>query len=159
VRACGENDSVLYKKGGSQLATIPGYYSSPYFPPGAWVRDTVDLISYAGKSDVSIAFGNIGYGGQILYIDEFLVDELNSHVSVETINSSDVNVFPNPARDHVFVRINHNIKGEYYLTDIFGNTVKSGPIDRNNIAINISGLACGFYFMHVGGGEFKVEKY
>lgn len=67
---CGENFTLLYKRGGNDLATVPGNNGN-YFVPESdeWRTDTVLLDAFAGNPEVVIAFRNIGYYGNVLYID------------------------------------------------------------------------------------------
>lgn len=81
VKNCGGTESLLYKKGGAQLQTYGTYFgSNPWFPQtqATWVRDTVDLLAFAGQGNVIITFYDKGYHGQVLYLDNFQVEEQNS---------------------------------------------------------------------------------
>jgi photosystem II stability/assembly factor-like uncharacterized protein len=67
---CGRTWKTVYSKSGNVLATSPA--SAIYYrftpSPSKWRKDTVDLSAYAG-ADVLIAFENVGYFGQALFLD------------------------------------------------------------------------------------------
>lgn len=67
---CGRTWKTVYSKTGNVLATSPA--SAIYYrftpSPSKWRKDTVDLSAYAG-ADVLIAFENVGYFGQALFLD------------------------------------------------------------------------------------------
>lgn len=67
---CGRTWKTVYSKSGSTLGTSPAAAIYYRFTPSAskWRKDTVDLTPYAGN-DVLIAFENVGYYGQALFVD------------------------------------------------------------------------------------------
>lgn len=68
---CGVTWTQAYSKGGPTLATTTTTYSTAIFVPTSaqWRTDTVYLNTYAGQSNVMVAFQNRGRYGQALYID------------------------------------------------------------------------------------------
>ena len=65
---CGANFTQVYLKGGSDLATAPDNTNS-YVPSSSeWRTDSIDLSSFAGNSQVIVAFRNIGHYGNNLYL-------------------------------------------------------------------------------------------
>ena len=68
---CGLTWTEAYSKGGTTLSTTGTGYSSAIFVPTAsqWRTDTVYLSTYAGQSNVMVAFQNRGHYGQALYVD------------------------------------------------------------------------------------------
>jgi PKD repeat protein len=67
---CGHTWNPVYSKSGSVLGTSPASAIYYRFTPGSsqWRKDTIDLSPYAGN-DVLIAFENIGYYGQPIFVD------------------------------------------------------------------------------------------
>ena len=65
---CGATFNEIYRKGGTQLATVSTQGS--YTQPGNsdWRADTINLSSYSGQSAI-FAFRNIGHYGNMLFID------------------------------------------------------------------------------------------
>ncbi|MGJ8661474.1 MAG: PKD domain-containing protein, partial [Bacteroidota bacterium] len=70
---CGGSFTNLYSKSGAVLATAAA--SSAMFTPTAsqWRKDTVDLTSFIGQSNVIIAFRNIAGYGNRLFVDNINV--------------------------------------------------------------------------------------
>ncbi|HFA47694.1 MAG TPA: HYR domain-containing protein [Bacteroidetes bacterium] len=66
-------NQALYKRGGTDLATAPAVQT--LFTPTAaqWRTDGIDLSSYDGMSDVTIAFLNISNWGNRLFLDNIRV--------------------------------------------------------------------------------------
>jgi len=60
-------------------------------------------------------------------------------------------VYPNPAEDRLTVTIN----GEYRITNLFGQTLLSGPDSRD---IDVSNLSAGIYFLSIDGVTRKFVK-
>lgn len=67
---CGKTWTPVYAKSGSALGTSPASAIYYRFTPSAsqWRKETIDLAPYAGN-DVLIAFENVGYYGQPIFID------------------------------------------------------------------------------------------
>ncbi len=73
--------STVYRKGESSipsLATRPGQ-SASYTPgaPSEWRHETIDLSNVAGMSNVVVGFRAIARFGNNLYIDNFIVSDVN----------------------------------------------------------------------------------
>ena len=67
---CSQNfNQLVYKKGGVQLSTAPA--TTQLFVPLAsqWRTETIDLSSYDGMADVTLALINLSGWGNRLYID------------------------------------------------------------------------------------------
>lgn len=83
VEICGGTPQTVYRKGGTSLMTVPDIFQfQPYTPFGPnyndyWRKDSVDFSQFAGQDNVVITFHNKGNGGQMLYIDEVHVDDVN----------------------------------------------------------------------------------
>ena len=160
VKPCGNNETVVYTKSGSQLANIPGYFSSngwtPYFP-SHWVQDSVDLSPFAGQA-VTISFGDIGYGGQILYIDEFRVRETYVTGINEITSSNSLVIFPNPVNNTLQIRSDTEFHSQLKIYDITGRMLLSQDVSGRNASINFSDFSPGLYFIEVNGLVKKFEK-
>jgi PKD repeat protein len=72
---CGKTWNPIYSKSGSVLGTAPAAATYYRFTPGSsqWRKDTIDLTPYRGN-DVLIAFENVGYYGQALFIDNVNIE-------------------------------------------------------------------------------------
>ena len=161
VRACGGTDTVLYKRGGAQLATRTGFeVFGPWLPtqPGDWVRDSIDLSAFAGEPAVIISFLDKGMWGQVIFIDEFLVKE-NGPAGLHGAGAAaGISIFPNPARDKVHVQSAGEQLGRILLSDISGRIISDQLHQCSSAVIDVSALAKGIYFLRVGGSVHRVEK-
>jgi len=62
-------NTIVYQKGGTELATVPESPSA-FFPfADQWRRDTIDLSAYDGEQNVTIAFINKSDYGNRLFLD------------------------------------------------------------------------------------------
>jgi hypothetical protein len=103
---CGATFTSLYKKGGEDLATAND--DQNYFIPEGdeWRTDSVSLSGFIGNPEVVIAFRDIGYYGNVLYVDNInLTSSIFSAVGDITRNLS-VNILPNPNDGRFFMEAN-----------------------------------------------------
>ncbi len=72
---CGKTWNPIWNKSGTALATSPSAAIYYRWTPSAskWRKETIDLSPYKG-ADALIAFENVGYYGQALFIDNVNID-------------------------------------------------------------------------------------
>ncbi len=138
---CGITKSLLYKKGGSTLATAPDN-TSVFIPSSTqWRNESIALP--VSTQPMSIIFQNIGGYGNMLYIDNinittptFLTDKpLAQHIKV----------YPNPAKNRVYMELPAD-RGTLMITNMFGQTVYQENIMQEILkTIDISSFAKGIY--------------
>jgi bacillopeptidase F len=159
---CGVSfDSIIYKNGGEQMATVTGNSSNQLFVPETdqdWDTVNIDLNHWKGNS-IIIVLRAINDNGSTLYIDnvnitvEALPDIINS-----TSQSADMVIYPNPASQHLYVECaqNANIDDEINIFDINGRLVASYQLNQStNIhQIPINKLQSGTYLL-----QYKGIKY
>lgn len=76
-----------------------------------------------------------------------------SHVNIPELNADRaVSIYPNPAKEQLFVQANENIT-EVHLFDIAGREVLSQACHSNKAVLNISHLKNGIYFARIMMGE------
>lgn len=120
----------------------------------------------------SVSFNNVPFGGNKTWIGSAdghpttsgkvdVVEDASyniyldgTQVNVETLNSSDLNLFPNPVNNILYVNIS-DINNEYTfeMINISGNTVKSGNIKSELMNINIENLSSGYYILKINTGN------
>ncbi|MGC1391506.1 MAG: T9SS type A sorting domain-containing protein, partial [Bacteroidales bacterium] len=67
---------------------------------------------------------------------------------------SDFTVYPNPASDFIRIKSNKSIPfTDYYFCDQNGKLILNGKIYNETNSIDISSLANGIYFLHIGEGR------
>ena len=163
ARACGFNDSLVYNRGGAQLANQGGFYPSGYWlpaQPSDWVKDSVDLLPFAGHTGVTIAFSNKGQGGQLIYIDEFSIsNSILSDVAERNMEKL-ISIYPNPATDMLYIRCENGMINSIQLTDPLGRIMlNQSPAGTSTATVDISSLSKGVYFIYVNGIAKRVQKF
>ena len=76
----------------------------------------------------------------------------------ENNNKSNIEIYPNPAKDNLYIDFNNEIKGNIIITNQLGQVVKKTNIDGKEIAINVEDLTSGVYFINVSNQRMKVVK-
>ena len=72
-----------------------------------------------------------------------------SQQGIDQAEPADVVLYPNPAGDKVFVRLNGTEADEICLLDIYGKQVRRIAATEGTITIGLQGLAKGMYFVQV----------
>lgn len=153
VHACGGSDTILFKRGGTQLATVPGlYFMSEWIPYQTtdWQADSIDLSLFAGADAVTISFINQGNWGQCLYLDAFnIMDQGIPTGTVQTQNAAPV-VFPNPAGNVVYISSNAAML-RVQLTDVSGRVLetRNGNATMKTMELHTETFAPGLYLLHI----------
>ncbi len=75
-----------------------------------------------------------------------------ANVGVQNVNMATpvISVYPNPAKDLLYLAYSHIANGSIVITDLAGKTVISKTLANN---INISGLAKGIYLYRISNGD------
>ena len=101
---CGATFTQIYRKGGTQLATVSGTGSYTDPAPADWKSDSVDLSPYTGLSAI-IAFRNIGHYGNRLFIDNINITGRvipNAGPNVAICNGDSVRLGVNPVSPVIY---------------------------------------------------------
>ena len=88
---CGTSTTYPYLKGGSQLATATSSSSAAPFTPTAttqWVKDSVDLTTFVGQTNVMVAFINRGHYGDAIYLDNINITGVAATTPTAAITSA-----------------------------------------------------------------------
>ena len=76
----------------------------------------------------------------------------------ENNNKSNIEIYPNPAKDNLYIDFNNEIKGNIIITNQLGQVVKKTNIDGKEITINVEDLTSGVYFINVSNQKMKFLK-
>ena len=160
---CAKTFNVIYEKDSNVLATAPDTTTS--FVPTAteWRTDSISLNAYLGAG-MQLAFDNIGHYGENLYIDN-----INIHVTyppnlsvVNTPNTGDIAVFPNPTHDLIAIK-GTGIKATSETIICYNATGalvsrKTVPVTTGILeaAINLAALPPGVYELKIQGDDGSV---
>lgn len=158
---CGITYTPLYVKGSTALATAPDLTSALFIPTASqWKKDTIDLLSYAGQSNVMFAFQNRGFYGQAIYIDNInLYNSLTTNVNVIEPELS-FNVYPNPSHGNITIELLSENK-DSYIIEIFnalGQKVYTHKITGNDFKQNIDASLFGKGIYLITASTNKLKK-
>ena len=132
---CGESFSSVYKKAGAQLATAPEFQE--FFTPTAtqWRTDSLSLTGYEG--DLLVSYRNIGYYGNVIYLDNVNISSSGTAKLSEIENK--LELFPNPICAGNWITINSNSNENYKvkLMDAKGKIVFQRKIENNGFDVPV----------------------
>ena len=150
---CGNSYQRIYRKFGTQLVTATPAFSPDLFVPDAseWKKDSIDLSSYAQATNAMFRIRNTSQYENALYLDDINVQGVTS--VKPQLNSSDVSVFPNPAKGRFNVKV-QSISGSktvFRVYDMKGNLVleKTGFTTGETEVLDLSARAAGIYYLHL----------
>ena len=109
--------------------------------------------SKSNNGDVSGNHGNTDIWVVKLAPENLATNEVSKNTSVTA------NVFPNPAKDHVTLKLDYFTPSmNITITDMSGKTVHQQKLEGLNTKINTTHLEKGVYFLNVIGGTQKTTK-
>lgn len=83
----------------------------------------------------------------------------SASIHEEVLDSKMLNVYPNPAKETLFVNVRTSGNNTIVITDVIGKTVKQIKTDDSQTEINISDLQNGVYFVKaIQGNTYSVQK-
>lgn len=113
----------------------------------------------------SQSFTPSGSGNYQVVVTNGMCSDTSDCMTIEIVGiqdlaskTSSILVFPNPAKDEVFVAINSTELLDYTIYDMKGQMIQSGTLESNG-RINITHISTGIYFVRVKNyiGKFVVE--
>lgn len=87
-----------------------------------------------------------------LYIDD--VELLNTPLSIDVVNESNMAVYPNPTNGVININICESGDYEWEISDLSGKVVKNGTIDESSV-IDVSGFNSGMYILKIRGNNMS----
>jgi PKD repeat protein len=145
---CGQTFSLLYRKGGQQLATAPSITSAGFVPTATqWRKDSVDITNFVGSNEVIFAFVNIGRFGQNLYVDNIELETV-LNVGVPIPVEWTTRLFPNPFQEQLHVELDRELTGTVILYDAVSHPVLKASLQKS-IDLDVRGLAAGVYIYEI----------
>ena len=89
------------------------------------------------------------------YYTLFEVDRITS---INLLNNSDINIYPNPTNDFIIIENEKNNSMNFELSNLSGDIIKKGVVN-NFQKIDLSNLSSGIYFIKLQiENEFIIEK-
>ncbi len=147
---CGQSRSLVYLKGGEELATAPDFSSDRWVPAASeWRSESVAELELNYSGDLSVLFENRGRFGQPIYIDNI---RLESTTGIQKKQNTELQAtaFPNPTSGEVNVVLT-NMEGPVQITiqDMFGRIVQSENYTNAKIKLSFARFASGVYSISV----------
>jgi hypothetical protein len=148
----------IYTKGGAQLATVAGAFTSAY-NPGAnteWRRDSVSLSAFTGQPSVYVKFESRSGWGNNVFIDNINISQAPVGLHDLELNLPVLEVFPNPTSGIISLslsNVNNDKQTVINVLNAFGQVVAT-PIKITGSTyglqtVDLSHLANGVYFFNV----------
>jgi hypothetical protein len=69
--------------------------------------------------------------------------------NIESITNKQINIYPNPCNNQLFIDAPDAKSGIIQITDITGRLIKTSKLDNGNNEINVSGVSPGYYLLSV----------
>lgn len=118
-------------------------------------RATISGISIVGRSNVSNS--NL----RLISMEEKTVEDTEEPIG--TSESNKVRLYPNPAKDQIYIGGNIEEFLKFYIHDSFGNLVQQiDPVElvkvNNSFRFPLSDIKTGVYFMSVIGPDNAIER-
>ncbi|MEE9462611.1 MAG: T9SS type A sorting domain-containing protein, partial [Bacteroidales bacterium] len=141
--------------------TIIEFHDGPFeFSHGSKYIENIGDMGYffpwnLGFCDDNIAYGLRCYEDSIIGLySTGLTDSCDytykwTNIDNEMASKSGLLIFPNPATNYVYIRVNDISKFLYEVLDQSGRIILEGVSNGSEIKINISGLGPGLYFVRV----------
>ena len=158
-RECNEDNDDLSTNGGSNVVF-------PFTPTNShWEQQTVNINSYAGRSNVSLKFVFTGFGGNWLYIDNFVVCE-TGNLFLNEESFSELNIFPNPSKGDATIEFNlfKDSKIEITLSNLHGAILAQesmelkAKLNRIQLKEIYASLKAGVYFIKISQNGISTIK-
>jgi hypothetical protein len=114
-----------------------------YFAQGGNILQTyTDTITQTGITD----FSNYTFLMSEGFGDTTVVIHLCALLSVEELQANNLNIFPNPANDKLYI-ISDAKTGVLKIYDTLGNNILNRSVPADSLAIDVSRFASGIYLL------------
>lgn len=100
----------------------------------------------------------VGDGSDCAWVDNIKFPPTAVVVDIEEIEETEINVYPNPAKDVVKLSVVNGQLSVLKIYNMLGMLVDEIEMDVNNMEINISDYNPGIYFFNINGEVVKVIK-
>lgn len=139
---CGEHWNSVFDKSGATLAT--GSNTTSNYVANNYQHEVVDLSEYVNEDRVLLKFAFTSTYGNNIWLDNVYI--ANSPLAIETVESSNLSIFPNPVKDVLTINYDKAIS-QIYVYDVNGKLVKT--ITTVDNTINVSDLSEGVYMLNI----------
>ena len=151
----------------TETDTATTYVFLPFVPSAdEWDREQVSLSTLAGQKNIQVKFEFVGYNGNWLYLDNFIVCNPDELALTET-TFNELTIYPNPSRGDVTIEFELYKKASIgvKISNVFGATLASKVLSldaaKNSIQLKdvYPSLKAGIYFIQLSqNGSTVTEK-
>lgn len=141
---CGNTWTTVFDKEGAELATGANTTSNYVAQASEYQTQTVDLANFSSYDKVIIKFVFTSNYGNNIWIDN--VNIFNGPLAIETVEASDLAIFPNPVKDVLNINYDKAIS-QIDVYDVNGKLVKT--FTTVGSTINVSDLSDGIYMLNI----------
>ncbi len=137
----GSTDTLKVIGAGNQLGVIHSVNDWTYY----------DFLFLSPTHSTGVTFEGVSANGNGVYLDDLNIESEFTGVDETNTDNNQVIIFPNPAKDEVFVRI-ENGKNEPVLIalyDLSGKCVKKVQESQGTLKIEVGDLQPGLYVLSV----------
>lgn len=152
---CGKSWVIRFYKSGNSLKTTDDYYPSGTFIPNQnqWRTDSFQINRPANFTcgSVRIRFETLNKGGNCLYVDDIEVNATSSASNPDVLRNNNLQVFPNPFGDELFITGTGSENYSVTVCDITGRKIACREYYSSgvNIAGLFEGTLAGTYILHI----------
>lgn len=151
---CGMQWNLIYKDGGTAIATAPDQTS--FFIPEdtQWRSINLPLPATVGQNKVRFKFENISNWGNALYLDNINIYGTPLSSIKNASEKIEATVYPNPASDVAYISlptVHPFSKLEVFNT--MGQRVSSQNITQRVVELNTQAFPNGTYFIRLSGNN------
>ena len=120
--------------------------------PGSWEwtpSGDIDISSYNGTVYLAFRYQSTDTESSTWEVDNILVSG-NAYQGIDDIvNNENIAIYPNPANEHFYIKINSNNDLAVNVFSIVGKLVFKTTINKQLSEINIDNLSEGIYFVNI----------
>ncbi|MDV7187670.1 T9SS type A sorting domain-containing protein [Lutibacter sp. TH_r2] len=128
--------------------------------PGShgWIYYRVKPKSTFVAGDIISNIAHIYFDYNLPIITNTATTQINTTLSSNEFSKNNLkyHIFPNPVKEKLTVKINN--EGSFILSNLQGQTVKTGELQNGNNVLNISYLNSGIYFIAIKTSEGILTK-
>lgn len=164
---CGETYSLIYKKGGADLATAAEPITNPleleqcmFIPTDEqWRTEKIDLSDYRNLDKAIFNFSYKSALGGSINIDNISFKNDDGTSIEEQKNNSTISIYPNPAQDILYIK-NNDLISKVRIFNSNGIEVYSNQVNQasSELIVNLSDFPTGFYIVEIYLGNSIIRE-
>ncbi|PLX00600.1 MAG: hypothetical protein C0594_15525 [Marinilabiliales bacterium] len=131
--------------------------SGPEIAPSTWTYKNYDLSAYDNQP-IYIAVHHVSADKFMLFIDDIEIN--TSQVADNLIDNQAVHIYPNPAKEKIFIQLTENFESEFKIEvkDMLGRVVidKNCSVVDKKIELNVANCMSGLYLIEISAKDKRI---